>query len=162
MSGAPFFRYMAACDLFTALRRGCLEPGPSFVGVPARPAVWCSSSLEWDACTRLLVTRPNGTRELVDRRELEEEGHALARVVLPPSALPLSWRDFVETVGLPLAHVERVERLARSEVGSDPGAWRASLEPVMGRDWIRVEVLGPNGWRPPQRARARHLAGPAR
>lgn len=134
------WHYTTGHCLAMILKDGVIRPATAGIDYGESPTVWEPTA------NKALMTA-DGRSIRLSRSETERHGRGLARIEADPEVAPYTWEDFRRISGVSPA-TARGLKMAAKRWGSDPGAWRVSLGPVLRSEWLAVEVWRDRNWTP--------------
>lgn len=126
------------------LRAGQINPSNAFAPQAKRPAVWFTTSPDWDPIVNKAIRLADESLRILSRDELHTIGLGPMRVGVPAQTAQITWHDYKRESGIPAKAASQITAAA-ARCQSHPSAWFATFEPVPRSKWAAVEQW--DGWR---------------
>lgn len=132
------YHYCPLDHIEPILASGELQPSGAGARASERPALWFTSRPTYEpTAIKMIQTNGGGIRQLTLAEQATAFG--LARIVVPASLAPLTWRQWVRESGVRAVDAKRLARCAKAQ-GSDVALYRATFEPVPLSSCFDIEV----------------------
>jgi hypothetical protein len=124
---------------------GLIKPATLHVPNGERAIVWFSTNSLWEQTARKGLETDDGQHWMTMQEMHQVCG--LVRIGVDPETAPYDWRDLKELSGM---HPKMAGALYAKaiEIGSRPGEWRGTFDPVPKEKWLTVECWNGKQWAP--------------
>jgi hypothetical protein len=110
-----------------------------------RPAVWFTTSAEWEPTANKIRRLADGTLHALSSEETAFHGAGLVRFEVATDVAPVTWAKHRRAGGIAKRMADALEKSAR-RAGSDCSDWRLSYVPVPRENWLSVELFWSGAW----------------
>jgi hypothetical protein len=139
------WHYTTAQRLEAIARDGVLRQAVAGVSGRERPAVWFTTSAEWEPTANKIRRLADGTLHALSTEETAFHGGGLVRFEVATDVAPVTWVEHRRKGGIAKRMADALEKAAR-RVGSNSSDWRLSYTPVPRQNWLSVELFWSGAW----------------
>ncbi len=126
---------------------GVLRPAALGALKSVKPVVWFTTNQDGEPTANRLWQSPSGSWTRLGKDQTIVLFGGLARIGVAPAVAPIDWKTYKDQSGIPPKSANTIYNEAVS-VGSRPGNWFATFEPVARQQWLAVEVWEYEQWLP--------------